>query len=60
MWKKRFNNRGDLDIPQEVGSIAIILVILAVLAVGAVYLILSGKGGQILDSIFNALHFGRF
>jgi len=47
-----------MDGESEIVKIIIVLVVLVVM-VGAVILLLSGKGGQILDSVRNVLRFGR-
>ena len=43
----------------EIGKILIAVVIFAVIAFGGVYLIYSGKGKEVLDSIKSAIRFGR-
>ncbi len=43
---------------EEIGKIIIALVILALL-IGAVILLFSGRGSQVLDAIKNLLRFGR-
>ncbi|MFH0711604.1 MAG: hypothetical protein V1889_00595 [archaeon] len=42
----------------EIVKIIIVIVVLVIM-VGAVIVLLSGKGGQILDSVRNVLRFGR-
>ena len=42
----------------EIGKIVLAVFLLAIMAL-AIYLLLSGKGSQVLDAIKNMLRFGR-
>lgn len=58
---KRESNRGkkgEIEIA-EIGKIVIAVVVLVLMSF-AVFFLLKGKGGSILDAIKNAVHIGRF